>query len=58
VPDPGHDLFCTRDYAPHPRDLSIKLQQAGPARLRVVGFSASSAQQVLDSVEVQVTVVP
>jgi hypothetical protein len=58
VPDPGHDLFCTRDYAPHPRNLSIKLQQAGPARLRVVGFSASSAQQVLDSVEVQVTVVP
>jgi hypothetical protein len=58
VPDPGHDLFCTHDYTPHPRDLSVKLQHAGQARLRVVGFSASSAQPVLDSVEVQVTVVP
>jgi hypothetical protein len=58
VPDPGHDLFCTRDYVVHPRDLSVTLKQRGPARVRVVGFSASSADPVLDSVEVQLTVTP
>jgi hypothetical protein len=58
VPDAGHDLFCTRDYTTHPRTLSVTLKQAGPARLRVVGFSASTADPVLDSVEVQVTVAP
>jgi hypothetical protein len=58
VPDPGHDLFCTRDYISHPRDLSVKLEHAGDARLRVVGFRASSAQPQLASVEVQITVTP
>lgn len=58
VPAPGHDIACTRDYAPHPRNLMVTLKQSGPARLRVVGLSASSADPVLDSVEVQVTVAP
>ena len=58
VPNPGHDVLCTRDYAVHPRDLSVTLKQRGAARLRVVGFSASSADPVLDSVEVQLTVTP
>jgi hypothetical protein len=58
VPEPGHDVVCTRDYAVHPRDLSVTLKQPGPARLRVVGLSASSADPVLDSVEVQLTVTP
>lgn len=58
VPDSGHDLFCTPDYNSHPRDLSVKLEHAGDARLRVLGFRASSAQPQLDSVEVQITVTP
>jgi hypothetical protein len=58
VPADGHDLFCTRDYTPHPRDLSVTLKQSGQGRIRVVGLSASSADAVLDSVEVQVTVTP
>ena len=39
-------------------NLTVTLKQSGPARLRVVGLSASSADPVLDSVEVQVPVAP
>jgi hypothetical protein len=57
VPDPGHGALCSPDYTSLPRTLSVTLGQPGSATVRVVGLSASSsADAVLDSVEVPVTV--
>jgi len=57
VPDPGHGTLCTPGSILLPRTLSVALGRPGPAKLRVVGLSASSgADAILDSVEVEVTV--
>lgn len=59
VPGAGHDALCVeRVITLLPRDLQVTLPYAGAARLRVVGFSASTPEEVMDSVEVEVTVTP
>ncbi|HUR94092.1 MAG TPA: hypothetical protein VMY76_05885 [Gemmatimonadales bacterium] len=58
VPAPGHDTLCTDDFVIHPRDFLLVFHAIGPARVRVVGFTAASAASRLDSLEVQLTVEP
>jgi hypothetical protein len=56
VPGAGHDTLCAESLAVLPRDLSVTLPRAGPARLRVVGQSASTPESVLDSVDIAISV--
>lgn len=56
IPIPGHTDVCRSDYAFHEHRLRLTRQQAGAARLRVVGVSAASRTERLDSVELAVTV--
>jgi hypothetical protein len=58
VPQPGHDTFCPEVVTILPRDLRVTLPQAGTARLRVVGFRASSPGSILDSIDIAINVLP
>lgn len=58
VPIPGHTDVCQDDNAFHEHRLQVVRDQAGVATLRVVGISAASRTDRLDSVEVAVTVNP
>jgi hypothetical protein len=59
VPEAGHDTLCgERIVTLLPRDLRVTLPQAGAANLRVVGLSASTPEEVLDSVDVAISVLP
>jgi hypothetical protein len=58
VPIPGHSDVCLSDYAFHEHRLELALPASGTARVRVVGMRASTAANVLDSVETSVTVRP
>jgi hypothetical protein len=59
VPGPGHDTVCSeRIITLLPRDFRMTLPRAGTTNLRVVGFSASMREDVLDSVDVTIRVLP
>jgi hypothetical protein len=56
VPIPGHSTVCRNDYAFQEHRLWITLPRAGAARVRVVGLSAATRQNVPDSAEVTVRI--
>jgi hypothetical protein len=56
VPIPGHSTVCRNDYAFQEHRLSVTLPRAGAARVRVVGLSACTRQNVPDSAEVTVRI--
>ena len=58
VPVAGHADVCQDDYAFHEHRLRLTRRQVGPLRVRVVGFTAASRTDRLDSVEVGVEVRP
>jgi hypothetical protein len=58
VPDAGHDTFCPEVVTILPRDLRVTMPRAGTARLRVVGFRASSPGSILDSIDIAINVLP
>jgi hypothetical protein len=58
VPIPGHSTVCQHDYTSHEHRSWVTLTRVGVARVRLVGLRASSAKEVLDSVEALVTVEP
>jgi hypothetical protein len=58
VPSAGHDAFCPEIVTILPRDLRITMPRAGTARLRVVGFRASSPGSILDSIDIAINVLP
>jgi hypothetical protein len=58
IPMPGHTDVCRDDYAFHEHRLRITRATAGATRIRVVGMSAASREERLDSVETLVMVRP
>jgi hypothetical protein len=56
VPRPGHTEVCPAERKVHEHHLSVVFRNRGAARLRVVGTSAASRADRLDSVEVEVAV--
>ena len=59
VPEAGHGALCGEAVITLlPRDLRVTLSHTGTASLRVVGLSASTPDEVLDSVDVAINVVP
>jgi hypothetical protein len=59
VPGAGHGTFCAEGTITIlPRDLRVTMRQAGTARLRVVGYRASTPESVLDSVDIAISVLP
>jgi hypothetical protein len=59
IPQAGHGTFCPEGVLTIlPRDLNVTMPQAGAARLRVVGFRASSPGSILDSLEIAINVLP
>jgi hypothetical protein len=58
VPIPGHSDVCRNDHAFHQHRTSVTIPTSGASRVRVVGFSASRRDNVLDSVEAAITVRP
>jgi hypothetical protein len=59
IPEPGHGTFCPEGVLTIlPRDLNVTMPRAGSARLRVVGFRASSPGSILDSLDIAINVLP
>jgi hypothetical protein len=59
IPEAGHGTFCPEGVLTIlPRDLSVTMPRAGAARLRVVGFRASSPGSILDSLDIAINVLP
>jgi hypothetical protein len=58
VPIAGHADVCRDDLAFHDHRIRLTLGRAGTTRLRVVGLTAASRTDRLDSVEVAVAVSP
>jgi hypothetical protein len=58
IPSEGHDAFCPEVVTILPRDLRVTMPRAGAARLRVVGFRASSPGSILDSLDIAINVLP
>jgi hypothetical protein len=56
VPRPGHTEVCPAERKVHEHHVSVVFRNRGEARLRVVGTSAASREDRLDSVEVDVLV--
>lgn len=56
VPRPGHTEVCPAERQVHEHRVSVVFRNRGEARLRVVGTSAASRADRLDSVEVAVAV--
>jgi hypothetical protein len=56
VPRPGHTEVCPAERKVHEHRVSVVFRNSGEARLRVVGTSAASRADRLDSVEVSVVV--
>jgi hypothetical protein len=56
VPRPGHTEVCPAERKVHEHHVSVVFRSRGEARLRVVGSSAASRADRLDSVEVNVIV--
>jgi hypothetical protein len=56
VPRPGHTEVCPAERKVHEHRVSVVFRNRGKARLRVVGTSAASRADRLDSVEVDVAV--
>ena len=56
VPIPGHSTVCRNDYAFQEHRLSVTLRSSGAARVRVVGLSAATREDVPDSAEVVVRI--
>ena len=56
VPRPGHTEVCPAERKVPEHHVSVVFRTRGEARLRVVGTSAASRADRLDSVEVSVVV--
>lgn len=56
VPRPGHTDVCPAERTVHEHRVGVVIRNRGEARLRVVGTSAASRGDRLDSVEVEVVV--
>jgi hypothetical protein len=59
IPGAGHGTFCPEGTVTIlPRDLRVTMPRTGTARLRVVGFRASSPGSILDSIDIAISVLP
>jgi hypothetical protein len=58
VPIAGHSDVCQDDYTFHEHRIRLTREREGPVRLRVVGLTAASRVDRLDSVEVGLPVRP
>lgn len=56
VPIPGHSDVCRNDYAFQEHRVSVTLPRAEAARVRVVGLSAATRGNLLDSAEATVRI--